>query len=557
MTRSNLCAFTAPFADGETLGLRQPAAALPSQPAGAQADDRRSQTGGFASARAPRPGTSLETFTAAGCRTPRVSPFQSSRIVWAFCVLGCSIVASARAVEPTRLSSEQAAALFAAPKDKAATFAGDADLLATVTPAVVSVFPAKIVDEKDGVNPLDQFFNRDRAAPDRKEGDKSSRDNERVQGVGSGVVLSEDGWIVTNSHVVHFNNGKLADAISVEFPDRRRLDAEIIGADPLTDLALLKVKASGLPFLRIADSDQVRVGDAAYAVGNPFKIGITATKGMVSALRRSNLDLTTHGGYESYIQTDAAINPGNSGGVLANRHGQLVGINTAILGGVGRFNVGIGFAIPSNLVRNVISQLAETGKVERGFFGWQIEEPSRKEIEAAGLTTMAGAKLDQLLHRGPADVAGLKTGDIVIRAGGQPVMNRGDLRFITSLVKPGGQLEVTYQRSGKESNAVITATRTASQAASTSGFRVEGIGSIDFRKGRRGIEIVTIHDKQAAKTGLTKGMEIIEINGKPVTNLAEAEVAVVGGVNQVKARRGSDEMTLAIKFPLGAVEEEK
>lgn len=468
------------------------------------------------------------------------------------CLIVLGFAATLHAIEPTRLSSEQATALFAGPKQKAPSFTDDADLLATVTPAVVSVFPAKIVDETEGENPLDQFFNRDRAAPDRKEGDKSSRDNERVQGVGSGVVLSEDGWIVTNSHVVHFNNGKLADAISVEFPDRRRLDAEIIGADPLTDLALLKVKASGLPFLRIADSDQVRVGDAVYAVGNPFKIGITATKGMVSALRRSNLDLTTHGGFESYIQTDAAINPGNSGGVLANRHGQLVGINTAIWAAGGRFNIGIGFAIPSNLVRHVITQLAETGKVQRGFFGWQIEEPSRKEIEAAGLTTMAGAKLDQLLHRGPADNAGLKTGDIVIRAGGQPVMNRGDLRFIASLVKPDGKLDVTYQRGGKEATATIIATQSAPQAAPASGFRVEAIGSIEFRRGRVGIEITVIDDKQAAKTGLAKGMEIVAINGKPVTDTASVEAAAVSGVNQVKARRGGDEMTLALRLPIGA-----
>jgi S1-C subfamily serine protease len=193
--------------------------------------------------------------------------------------------------------------------------------------------------------------------------------------------------------------------------------------------------------------------------------------------------------------------------------------------------------------------------VERGFFGWQIEEPSRKEIEAAGLTTMAGAKLDQLLHRGPANLAGLKTGDIVIRAADQPVMNRGDLRFIASLVKPGDQLHVTYQRGGRALTTTITATRSAPQVASTGSFRVAGIGGIEFRKGRAGIEIAVIDDKQAAKTGLAKGMEITEINGKPVTNLAEAEAAVVSGVNQVKTRRGGDEMTLAIRLPVGAPEE--
>lgn len=462
------------------------------------------------------------------------------------CLLALGFASTLHA-DPTRLASDQVGVLFAAPKVKPAAFADDAGLLATVTPAVVSVFPAKIVDEKDGASPLDQFFNRDRAAPDRKEGDKSSRDNERVQGVGSGVVLSADGWIVTNSHVVHFNNGKLADAISVEFPDRRRLDAEIIGADPLTDLALLKVKATGLPFVRIADSDQVRVGDAVYAVGNPFKIGITATKGMVSALRRSNLDLTTHGGYESYIQTDAAINPGNSGGVLANRHGQLVGINTAIWAAGGRFNIGIGFAIPSNLVRNVISQLAETGKVERGFFGWQIEEPSRKEIEAAGLATMAGAKLDQLMDKGPASVAGLKSGDIVIRAGGQPVMNRGDLRFIASLVKPDGKLEVTYQRSGKAATATVIASQKSNISTDTA-MHMELLPDVELAKGRTGLVVKRITRAGDSSRELEPEMEIIEINGKPITDIATADAAAQSGVNQVKVRTKNGTETLALKF---------
>ncbi|MEZ0275661.1 MAG: S1C family serine protease, partial [Roseimicrobium sp.] len=396
----------------------------------------------------------------------------------------------------------------------------------------------------------------DLSGPKGKGGDGGSRENERVQGVGSGVVISADGWIVTNSHVIHFQNGKQADAISVEFPDRRRYDAEIVGDDPLTDLALLKIKATSLPFLHLADSDAVRVGDPVYAVGNPFKIGITATKGMVSAVRRANLNLTTNGGYESYIQTDAAINPGNSGGVLADRHGRLTGINTAIWGAAGRFNVGIGFAIPSNLVRNVVSQLAETGKVERGFFGWQIEEPVRKDIEAAGLTSMAGAKLSQVMEGGPAATGGLKAGDIILEASGQRVFSRGDLRYLSSLVKPGGSLPLTYQRGGQKLTATLTAGRNETQAISASAtFRLDALPGVDFRKARGAITVAQIGKNEKAKTGLTAGMDITEINGKPVTDSAAAEAALVEGVNRVKTRTGLEEQTLAIRLPLDAEKE--
>lgn len=458
--------------------------------------------------------------------------------------------------EAPRLPAGQGAVVFAAPSGAAPVYPSDADLIDTVTPAVVSVFPARIVEGADAENPLDQFFNRDRSSPKGNGGDGGSRENERVQGVGSGVVISADGWIVTNSHVIHFQNGKQADAISVEFADRRRYDAEIVGDDPLTDLALLKIKATGLPFLKLADSDSVRVGDPVYAVGNPFKIGITATKGMVSAVRRANLDLTTRGGFESYIQTDAAINPGNSGGVLADRHGRLAGINTAIWGAAGRFNVGIGFAIPSNLVRNVVSQLAEQGQVERGFFGWQIEEPSRKDIEAAGLVSMAGAKLGQVMEGGAAATAGLKAGDIVLEASGGKVFTRGDLRFLASMIRPGESLPLSYQRAGQKLTATLIAGRNDPQAVPAGAtFRLDSLPGVDFRKGRKGLVVEQIGKKEKAKTGLAVGMEIVEINGKPVADAAAAGAALVEGVNQVKARTGADEQTLAIRLPLNAERE--
>jgi S1-C subfamily serine protease len=300
------------------------------------------------------------------------------------------------------------------------------------------------------------------------------------------------------------------------------------------------------------------VGHPVYAVGNPYRIGITATKGMVSALNRSNLNLTTNGGYESYIQTDTAINPGNSGGLLANRHGRLVGINSATWVADGARTSGLYFAIPSNLVRSVLTQLAVKGAVERGFFGWQIAMPSRKELEAAGLNTMAGAKMEQIMQPGPAAQAGLKNGDIVLEASGKQVTTRGDLRFLASLVEPGGKLPIVYQREGKRFTAELTAGRNEPKDTPADGlFQVEALRGVDFRKGRAGITVERIGKAESSKTGLVVGMEITEINGKPITNATEAGAALTNGVNRIKARSGPEELTLAARLPLDAAEKKE
>ena len=287
--------------------------------------------------------------------------------------------------ESPRLAPGTAAEVFRASESAAAPAAqpaSHAPLLARVTPAIVSVFPARMVKETEENDPLGRFFGRTK--------EESDKERERTQGLGSGVVLTADGWIVTNSHVVHLANGKVADAISVELSDRRRFPAQVAGVDPATDLALLKIATSGLPALPIADSDAVQIGDLVFAVGNPFKVGITSTMGMVSALRRT-IGINGPGGYEDFIQTDAAINPGNSGGALVDATGRLVGINSAILGGSGG-NVGIGFAIPSNLMRQIVARLAEEGKVTRGFFGLQTAELDADSAATAKLERIAGAK---------------------------------------------------------------------------------------------------------------------------------------------------------------------
>jgi S1-C subfamily serine protease len=304
------------------------------------------------------------------------------------------IATAAIADEPPRLAPGTAAEIFRTSEGAAtAALPGSyAPLLARVTPAIVSVFPARLVKETEEDDPLGRFFGRSK--------EESEKERERVRSLGSGVILAPDGWIVTNSHVVHLPSGKIADAISVELSDRRRFPAKVAGVDPATDLALLKIAGSGLPTLPIADSDSVKIGDLVFAVGNPFKVGITSTMGMVSALRRT-IGINGPGGFEDFIQTDAAINPGNSGGALVDASGRLVGINSAIYGGSGG-NVGIGFAIPSNLMRAIVARLAEEGKIARGFFGLQTEELDTDGAAAAKLERIAGARVSGVMEGGPA-----------------------------------------------------------------------------------------------------------------------------------------------------------
>jgi S1-C subfamily serine protease len=316
----------------------------------------------------------------------------------------------------------------------------------------------------------------------------------------------------------------------------------------LTDLALLKIEAKDLTPLPLADSDTVAVGDPVFAVGNPFKVGMTATRGMVSAVRRTSLGINGDSGYESFIQTDASINPGNSGGALVNHHGQLCGINTAIWG-TREGNIGIGFAIPSNLVRGVISQLAETGQVMRGFFGLQTSDAGRKACAAAGLAAVAGAQVDDVMAGGPADKAGLKTGDIITGANGKQIITRGDLRVIFSLIRPGESVALNVQRGGKQVSVQLTAAApdTASNAAVE--LTVTALPGLKFRKGTAGL-LITKSGKAATKAGLNEGREITEINGTPVTSAAEAEGALHPGVNSIKTKHGKDDETLAVKLPL-------
>jgi S1-C subfamily serine protease len=451
---------------------------------------------------------------------------------------------TAAAEEPPRLAPGTAAARFpvaetaptAAPVPAVQPVTYSA-LLARVTPAVVSVFPARLIKELPEDDPLARFFGRSK--------EEADKERQRTQGLGSGVIISADGWVVTNAHVVLLATGKLADAISVELSDRRRLSAQVAGVDQATDLALLKIAATGLPTLPLGDSDAVKIGDLVFAVGNPFKVGMTATMGMVSATQRT-IGINGPGGFEDFIQTDAAINPGNSGGALVDASGRLVGINSAIYGGIGG-NVGIGFAIPSNLMRQIIVRLAEEGRVVRGFFGLQIEEVDADAATAAKLDRIQGAKISVLMDGGPGAKAGLLAGDVILTAGGRAVETRAALRIVLSLVKPGETLAVEFSRGGERKTATL-APIADPEAKAAGTFELASLPGVKFRTGEGALIVVSVTPEAARRTQIEAAMEIIEINGEPAATASAAEAALRRGVNKVKARAADGVRTLAVRI---------
>ena len=310
-----------------------------------------------------------------------------------------------------------------------------APLLAGVTPGVVNIAVRSRVERAP--NPLfdDPFFRRFFDLP------AVPRERE-VLSAGSGVIVdAARGYILTNSHVVA-NPAE----IQVTLKDRRNYPARLVGSDPATDIALVQIDARGLTALTFGDSDRLEVGDVVIAIGNPFGLGQTVTSGIVSALGRSGLGLE---GYEDFIQTDASINPGNSGGALVNSKGELVGINTAIIGPTGG-NVGIGFAVPANMARAVMGQLAQHGEVRRGRLGVTIEDLTPTLAGDMHLELPAGAVITHVEPGSAAARAGITPGDVIVRANDQPIQDAGDLRNLVGLLPVGADLQIVLYRDGRE-----------------------------------------------------------------------------------------------------------
>jgi serine protease DegQ len=395
-----------------------------------------------------------------------------------------------------------------------------APLLKEVTPAVVNI--SVVAQARVAPNPLldDPFFRRFFELPDQPQ-------SVPQQSAGSGVIVdAANGYVLTNHHVV---DG--ADEITVTLADRRQFEAELIGSDEGTDIALLKIEANGLTDIEIGDSESLEVGDFVVAIGNPFGLGQTVTSGIVSALGRSGLNIE---GYEDFIQTDASINPGNSGGALIDLDGDLVGINTAIIT-PGGGNVGIGFAVPTTMATEVMEQLLEYGEVRRGRLGIIIQDVTPNLAEALDLDVERGAVVTQVEPGSAAERAGIQAGDVIVEFNGEAVDGSADLRNKVGLVRLGETVEITLIRDG-DYEEVAAAIGRASGLASAEGETIDELQGAEFRNldsshpqyGEvEGVLVVRVDQgSPAARNGLRQGDIVMAVNRVEVTSVDELSDAI-------------------------------
>ncbi len=419
--------------------------------------------------------------------------------------------------------------------DKSVVVTSYADSLEGIRPAVVSVYSTKVVKGRIDGFPFDDPFFR------RFFGPQGTQPKDQVQqGLGSGVIVSADGYILTNNHVV-----EEADEIRVALNDGREVDAQIIGTDPRTDIAVLKVDEADLPHATLADSESLRVGDVVFAVGNPLGVGQTVTMGIVSATGRSNLRLID-GGYENFIQTDASINPGNSGGALVDAKGRVVGINTAIVS-TSRGNIGIGFAVPINLAGSIMDSLIETGSVQRGFLGVSIQDMDSDLAAGFGLEDERGALVVAVSERSPADKAGLRHGDVIVKVDDQSIDSSSDLRFTIAQMAPGSGISLSYLRDGElktvdvtlenlEENTVIGSSGTVRRDAILEGIFIEPLtdalrARLNVNEDVTGVVVKEIDPESPYRQNFAVGMVIEQINRRQVSDLKTAQKAIKEGRN--------------------------
>ena len=418
---------------------------------------------------------------------------------------------------------------------------GFASVIDPALPAVVNISSTKVVKQQNNMpqffnDPLFRQFFGDQFGPTNR-----GPQSEKETSLGSGVIVNPDGYILTNNHVV---TG--ASDVEIFTQSRKKYKAKVIGTDPRTDVAVLKIEASALPTLRLGDSSQLQVGDLVFAIGDPFGIGETATGGLVSATGRALGGAIEQ--YEDFIQTDAAINPGNSGGAMIDVHGDLVGINTAIISGGGG-NEGIGFAIPMNMAHNVMDQIVEHGKVVRGYLGVTIQGVDADMGKAFGLTEGGGALIGDVAANSPAAKAGLQRGDIVLELNGQKVNGPDDLSVRVSQMAPGAVAHLQIYRNGQMKDVDVTlgefpeqpgeaAGAQAGAGAVLQGLQVQNLtpelaSQLGVKSTQTGVVVTAVDPSSpAAVAGVQSGDLIEEVDHKPVHNVNEYQEAARSSGNQ-------------------------
>ena len=458
--------------------------------------------------------------------------------LFAAMLLGASLVTTGSVYAKEKVISQESISLLSKLSGALAEVADAA------RPAVVNISTTSTVTVED--NPMGDlyndpffrhFFGDQLGQPGQKRKYKSSA-------LGSGVILSEDGYILTNNHVVQG-----AEEIKVILYDRREFKGRIIGTDPRTDLAVLKVNANGLPTLDIGDSGKLKTGDIVLAIGNPFGLNQTITMGIVSAVGRSNIGLAD---FEDFIQTDAAINPGNSGGALVNSRGELVGINTAIFSTSGGY-MGIGFAIPTDMAKSIMDSIIKYGRVIRGYMGVSVQNLTPELAKSLGVKEVTGALISGVEANGPADKAGLKRGDVIISIAGKTVSDATTLRNLATAAAPGTVVNVKILRNGKEETISVTLGEYKEKAVvkeaefrnSLKGVTVEDItmnlrSNLNLPEDLRGVAVRSVSTDSPAR-GLLQANDIIqEVNRKPTPT--------VNAFEQIVSKIGEDSTVLLLLY---------
>ncbi|HEV7892503.1 MAG TPA: DegQ family serine endoprotease [Pyrinomonadaceae bacterium] len=425
-----------------------------------------------------------------------------------------------------------------------------ASIVSRVAPAVVTVRSERRVAASSRQLPFldddtlrELFGNQAPQTPRGRQGQPQQPRTERQEGLGSGVIVSPDGYILTNNHVVEGSQ-----EVSVETTDNRVFKAKVVGTDAPSDLAVLKIEATSLPVLTLGDSDRTQVGDVVLAVGNPLGIGQTVTSGIISAKGRSTG--LGDGSFEDFIQTDAAINRGNSGGALVNTSGELIGINSQILSPSGG-SIGIGFAIPANMARDVMGQLIKQGQVHRGMIGVGIQSVTADLAQSLGLTQVRGALVNEVRPASPAASAGVKRGDVIVAFNGAPVVDSNAFRNMVARMQPGTPVTFTVARDGRELELRATLAELPVNDSKDEGEAAAGAGASNAEAGKLGVAVEPLTPETAARmelprdtrglvvtsvdpegpgtdAGLRRGDVLSEVNRKPVSTREELRSALAG-----------------------------